>query len=149
MSDDYQDEFIYLTEEEFVGLDDENKLSYIRSFMSQLKIYKAMAETNCEECIHYLQTVHDVNIDLFFDDWRGCTDNCNECTKADQVEMCKTQFEIMSHLANEVADISDKLNKLIKFNYVKTESGAELYEDMKEAVRNKRRVAKNNPDMFQ
>ena len=149
MSDDYQDEFIYLNENEFSGLKDDEKWNYVRSFMTQLKIYRDMAHKNCEECIHFLQTIHDVNLDLFFDDWRGCVENCDECNKQDQVEMCQTQFEIMSHLANEVADIGDKLNKLIKFNYVKDEHGKEIYEDMKQAVRNKRRDKDIGTTMFQ
>ena len=60
-----------------------------------------MSNKNCSECIHFLQTIHDVNIDLFFDDWRACADNCDECTKQNRVEMCNTQFELISHLASQ------------------------------------------------
>jgi hypothetical protein len=147
MSDEDSD-YVYLSEEEFLELRPEEKWSYLKSLMVQTKQYKIMSDKNCAECIHFLQTVHDVNIDLFFDDWRACAEHCDECNKLNQVEMCNTQFELISHLANEIADLSDKVNRLIKYNFVKSVKGKELYEEMTQEVEFRKRGKENADGLF-
>ena len=100
--------FTLLTEEEFKELDDAAKWNYIEVLIKQLYEFKVMADNNCEECIHKLQTSRDVNVDLYFDDWRECAKHCDECGQEEKVNMCNTQFSVLNHLANLVFEIQVK-----------------------------------------
>ena len=124
------DEFLFLTKKEFEKLKDNSKWNYIEGLLKILKDTKIMADKNCDDCIYRLQTTSDVNIELFFEDWRNCSDNCDECGIEQLKEMCQVQFELMSHIANSLINIQNRQNMLVKFIYRKDESGKEILKKM-------------------
>jgi hypothetical protein len=107
-----------------------------------------MADKNCEDCIHRLQTSRDVNIDLFFDDWRECANNCDECNIDNLKQMCDVQFQIMNHIANILFELQLKQNRLVQFMYRKDPKGKEILEEMKKAHEEAQKRDKRSDDMF-
>ena len=140
--------FTLLSEEEFKELDDSAKWNYIGVLVKQLYELKVMADSNCEECMYKLQTSRDVNVDLFFDDWRECAKNCAECGQEELVNMCDTQHSIMNHLANLVFELQVKQNRLEQFLYKKDPQGQEILEEMKKAKEEAQKKDKHADDMF-
>jgi hypothetical protein len=123
--------FLYLVKKEFEELDNESKWNYTQGLTKQLDDYKIMAEKSCGDCIYRLQTTSDVNVDLFFEDWRSCSDECDKCNTQQLKQMCQTQFELMSHMANSLLELQMKQNMLVKFLYRNDESARKLFEMMK------------------
>jgi hypothetical protein len=117
---------IYLNKNEFKELDEKSKWNYIEGLMKQLNDYKIMADSNCGDCIYRIQTKTDVNIDLYFEDWRTCAKNCDYCNIESLKEMCQTQFELINHMANSLVELQMKQNMLVKFLYRKDDSGKKL-----------------------
>ena len=117
---------IYLNKNDFEGLDEKSKWDYIEGLMKQIDDYKIMADSNCGDCIYRIQTHTDVNIDLFFEDWRSCSNNCDDCNIEKLKEMCQNQFELMNHMANSLVELQMKQNMLVKFLYRKDDSGKKL-----------------------
>lgn len=126
------DEYIYLTEKEFMELEDKSKWNYIESFKKMLIQYKNMAETNCSECEHKLITVSDINIGMFFEDWRGCSENCDECGEEEKTEMCQIQFELMNHLANSLISLEKKFNMITKIMLTKDKEPSDFLKEFEE-----------------
>ena len=141
-------DFTHLSEDEFKELDDATKWNYVESLVKQTYEYKVMADQNCDECTYRLQTSRDVNVDLFFDDWRECAKNCEECTKEELVSMCDMQYQVMNHLANMVFEIQVKQNRLVQFLYKKDPKGQEILEEMKKAKEEAQKKDKQADDMF-
>ncbi len=137
-----------LSEEEFKELDDKSKWNYIQTLIKQIYDYKMMADKNCEDCIYRLQTSRDVNIDLFFDDWRECTNYCDECDVDKLKQMCDVQFQIMNHIANILFELQLKQNRLVQFMYRKDPKGKEILEEMKKAHDEARKKEEESGDMF-
>ncbi len=140
--------FSLLSQEEFQELDDEEKWNYIEALVKQLYEYKVMADQNCDDCMYRLQTSRDVNVDLYFDDWRECANNCDECDQETLKEMCEVQFQIMNHLANLVFEIQVRQNRLVQFLYKKDPRGKEILEEMKKAKEEAEKREKKAGDMF-
>lgn len=140
--------FTLLTEEEFQELDAVAKWNYVEILIKQLYEFKVMADNNCEDCIYRLQTSRDVNVDLFFDDWRECAKNCDECGKEELVNMCDTQYQVLNHLANMVFEIQLKQNRLVQFLYKKDPKGQEILEEMKKAKEEAQKRDKHADNMF-
>jgi hypothetical protein len=140
--------FTLLTEEEFKELDAAAKWNYIEMLVKQLYEFKVMADHNCDECMYRLQTSRDVNVDLFFDDWRECAENCDNCGKEELVNMCSTQYQVLNHLANLVFEIQVKQNRLVQFLYKRDPKGQEILEEMKKAKEEAQKRDKHADDMF-
>ena len=94
------EEIDFLTEKEFEELSDQDKWNLIQTLKKIIEDLKIRADKNCEECEKTLLTADDINIDLFFQDWRNCAEHCDECSSEDLVNMCETQFQLMNHIAN-------------------------------------------------
>lgn len=137
-----------LSEEEFKELDNKSKWNYIQTLVKQIYDYKIMADKNCEDCIYRLQTSRDVNIDLFFDDWRECANNCDECDVDNLKQMCEVQFQIMNHIANTLFELQLKQNRLVQFMYRKDPKGKEIFDEMKKAHEEAQKREKRSDDMF-
>ena len=73
------EEIIELAEKEFRELNEKEKWQLMQAIKSILQDLMIKAEKNCEKCEHNLLSVDDINIDLFFQDWRSCGEHCDEC----------------------------------------------------------------------
>ena len=104
------DDFLFLNEKEFEELENKEKWNYVNSLLTLLKDKQIMVDKNCGECIYRLQTKTDINLELFFEDWRSCSDNCDECNIETLKEMCHTQFDIMNHISNSLVELQMKQN---------------------------------------
>ena len=69
----------FLTEKEFNDLKEVSKWNYVSSLYKLISQLKIQAEKNCEECEKQMLDVHDLNIDYLFEDWRSCSQQCDEC----------------------------------------------------------------------
>jgi len=96
------------------------------------------AEKNCEKCEKHLITPEDINIDMFFEDWRECADNCDECKKEDQVFMCEVEFQLMSHLAEAITRLTSKVNILTKLYLEQDKDGSKFIEDFVKEQKSKK-----------
>ncbi|MFX1259348.1 MAG: hypothetical protein ACFFAN_15950, partial [Promethearchaeota archaeon] len=94
-----------MTEKEFRELSEIDKWKLIQTIKKFIQDLKIKADKNCSECEKNLLTVDDVNIELFFQDWRACAENCDECDKEEQINMCQLQFELMNHIANTLLEL--------------------------------------------
>ena len=123
------DEFLFLTKKEFEELEEKYKWDYAEGVKKMYKDTKIMADKNCDECMYRLQTTSDINIEMFFEDWRTCIDNCDNCDDCNITElkgMCQTQFELINHIANSLVELQMKQNMLVKFIYRRDDSGKEI-----------------------
>ena len=84
------EEIDFLTEKEFKELSDQDKWNLIQTLKKIIGDLKIRADKNCEECEKTLLTADDINIDLFFQDWRNCAEHCDKCSSEDLVNMCET-----------------------------------------------------------
>jgi len=118
-------------------LEDKAKWNYINSLLKLLKDKQIMAEKNCDECIYRLETTTDVNLELFFEDWRECSGNCDECNIETLKEMCNTQLDIMNHMSNSLIELQMKQNMLVKFVYRRDDSGKKILKGLLKASKRK------------
>lgn len=70
--------------------------------------------------------VDDINVDLLFEDWRECSENCDTCGREERVYMCNMQFELINLLANSLSELRDRQNSLANLVLKKDEDGAKL-----------------------
>jgi len=131
------DDFLFLTKNEFEELEKKHKWNYIESLLKMLKDQKIMVDKNCEECPFKLQTTTDINIELFFEDWRVCSEYCDECDIEKLKQMCQNQFELLNHVSNSLIELQKKQNMLVKFIYRRDESGKEILKEMLKAKKKK------------
>lgn len=122
----------FLSEKEFRELKEESKWNYIKSLYKVIEDLEIRAEKNCEECESRLIDVHDLNIDYLFEDWRSCSENCDECSQEEQVYMCDLQFQLMNHIANSLVRLRERQNALAKLVIRKDEKGSELLKKIAE-----------------
>jgi hypothetical protein len=142
------EEIIDLTEREFNSLSKVEKWKLLQSIQSILKELKIRAEKNCGECEKTFLTHQDINIDLFFQDWRDCKERCDVCGEEEKRNMCQVQFELMNHIANSLLEVQRKQNLLTELVMKRDDAGSKLLEEFmkkSEALRKKNRRAE---DMF-
>lgn len=123
----------FLTEKEFKALDDESKWKYVKHIVGRNKELKIQADKNCAMCEKNLIDVNDLNIDYLFEDWRECKKYCNEtgkCSKENQIRMCDLQFQLISFLANSIANIRDRQNALTKLVLSQSKKGNKFLDDV-------------------
>jgi len=123
------EDIIDLTENEFKELSEEDKWKLISTVKKVIQDLRVKADKNCEECEKAFLSAEDLNIDLFFQDWRECSEQCDECGEEEKKNMCQTQFELMNHIANTLLDIQRKQNLLTKLVIKRDEKGSELLQE--------------------
>lgn len=102
--------------EEFFELEQDKKKKYLDFLYKEIQVLEQQAEKNCSDCFYKITATDAVVIDLHLDDWRQCRNNCDECTKEDQVQMCNLQFEIIDFLANEILRLQKSLRAVAKLS---------------------------------
>lgn len=143
------EEIDYLTEKEFKELSDKDKWSLIQTLRKILEDLKIRADKNCAECEKNLLSVDDINIDLFFQDWRNCAEHCDECSIEDLVNMCETQFQLMNHIANTLLELQRKQNVLTQIVLKRDETGSKLLKDFMKKKEDLEKKDKRSSDMYQ
>lgn len=106
------------------------------------------AMRNREECEKTALSTHDVNIDLFFEDWRECANHCDECSKEDQRTMCEIQFQLLNHISNTLINLQEKHNLLTNIVLKKDEKGSELLQAFKKEYERKRQANKLTDNLY-
>jgi hypothetical protein len=127
--------------EEFKNLSEKEKWDLFQTMKKLIGDLKIRADKNCEECEKNLLTADDINIDLYFQDWRNCAEHCNECTNEDLVNMCETQFQLMNHIANTLLELQRKQNVLTQIVLKRDETGSRL---LKEFMKKKEELEKKD-----
>jgi hypothetical protein len=135
--------------EEFKNLSDIEKWNLIQTIKKILTELKIRADKNCEECEKNLLSVDDINIDLFFQDWRECANHCEECGEEEKRNMCQLQFELMNHIANSLLELNRKQNLLTQIVLKKDESGSKLLKEFLEKKEESMKKDKRTDDMYQ
>ena len=139
----------FLTEEEFKELHENEKWDLIQNLKKVLQELRIRAEKNCEECEKTFLTAEDINIDLFFQDWRACAENCEECGDEEKTNMCQIQFELMNHIANTLLEIQRKQNILTQIVLKRDETGSALLKDFMKKKEEYDKKSKESNDIFQ
>jgi len=143
------EEIIGITEEEFREINDKEKWQLMQTIKKLIQDLKIKAEKNCEECEHNLLSVDDINIDLFFQDWRSCTEQCEECGEEEKRNMCQLQFELMNHIANSLLELQRKQNILTQLILKQDETGSKLLKDFMKKKEDSDKKDKNSYDIYQ
>ena len=143
------EDYYFLAKNEFLEIENDDKWNYIQSLMKLINDYKIQAEKNCLECENNLLSSHDLNIDMYFEDWRECSEHCDKCSKDDRTTMCDTQLNVMNHMANSITNLEEKLNALTKVVLYKNQDGQELIEKWKEELDKESSKSKDSQSMFQ
>lgn len=138
-------EIIDLTEKEFRELSETEKWRLLETIKKLIRDLKIKADKNCEDCEKNLLTVDDVNIDLFFQDWRSCAEYCDECGEEEKRNMCHIQFELMNHIANTLLELQRKQNVLTQLILKRDETGSKL---LKEFMKKKEDYEKKDEDSY-
>ncbi|MBY8982184.1 MAG: hypothetical protein KGD57_04485 [Candidatus Lokiarchaeota archaeon] len=120
----------FLSEKEFEDLKESSKWSYLKSLYKLIEDLNIRAEKNCEACEQNMINPHDVNIDFLFEDWRNCSEHCDECGEEEKVLMCDLQFQVINHVANSLAEIRERQNALAKIVLKKSDQGSKLLDDI-------------------
>ncbi|MGB5911950.1 MAG: hypothetical protein WBH31_12220 [Promethearchaeia archaeon] len=139
------EEIIDLTENEFRELYETEKWRLLETIKKLIHDLKIKADKNCEDCEKNLLTVDDVNIDLFFQDWRSCAEYCDECGEEEKRNMCHIQFELMNHIANTLLELQRKQNILTQLILKRDETGSIL---LKEFMKKKEGHEKKDEDSY-
>ena len=135
------DEYAFLSEKEFRELDEKSSWKYVNSLKLVIDDFKIKAEKNCSECEQYHLDPGDLNIQMMFEDWRWCTDNCDKCGKEEQVFMCDLQFQVMSHIAEEMNSLRNKINGLVKYMLKSDDAGKKLVENFSKGMEDRNNSA--------
>jgi len=143
------EEIIDITEKEFRELSEKDKWQFIQTIKKLIQELKIRADKNCEECEKTLLSVDDINIDLFFQDWRACSESCDECGEEEKRNMCQIQFELMNHIANTLLEIQRKQNILTQIVLKRDETGSALLKDFMKKKEEYDKKGKESNDMFQ
>jgi hypothetical protein len=142
------EEIINLTEKEFKSLSDSDKWKLFQSIKSLLKDLQIRADKNCEECEKTFLTHQDINIDLFFQDWRECKERCEECGEEEKRNMCQIQFELMNHIANSLLEVQRKQNLLTELVMKRDDAGSKLLHEFAKKAESLKKKEKRADDMF-
>jgi len=121
-------DYCYISEKEFKELEVKAKWNYADSLHKIINELQTQADKNCSECEKYLLADHDINIDLLFEDWRECKDNCEECGEEEKLFMCRLQFDLLNHFAQEIGNLRLKLNGLAKAILKKDDTSKKILE---------------------
>ena len=143
------EEIDFLTEKEFEELSDQDKWNLIQTLKNIIGDLKIRADKNCKECEKTLLTADDINIDLFFQDWRNCAEHCDECSSEDLVNMCETQFQLMNHIANTLLELQRKQNVLTQIVLKRDETGSTLLKDFMKKKEDLEKRDKSSSDIYQ
>jgi len=143
------EEIDFLTEKEFEELSAKDKWNLIQTLKKSIGDLKIRADKNCDECEKTLLTADDINIDLFFQDWRNCAEHCDECSSEDLVNMCETQFQLMNHIANTLLELQRKQNVLTQIVLKRDETGSKLLKDFMKKKEDLEKKDKSSTDMYQ
>lgn len=143
------EEIIGLSEKEFRELNDKEKWQLMQTIQKLIQELNIKAEKNCEECESNLFALGDINIDLFFQDWRSCTEQCEECSDEEKKNMCQLQFELMNHIANSLLELQRKQNVLTQLILKKDETGSKLLKDFMKKKEDSDKKDKNSYDIYQ
>ncbi|TXT54172.1 MAG: hypothetical protein BAJALOKI1v1_2210005 [Promethearchaeota archaeon] len=141
-------DILELTEDEFKQMSDSDKwelISFIKKVIEDLKI---RADKNCEECEKTYLTAEDINIDLFFQDWRECAERCEVCGKEEMRNMCQLQFELINHLANSLLDVQRKQNLLTQLVIKRDEAGSKLLNEFLKKANEEKKKDKRLDDLY-
>lgn len=142
------EEIINLTEKEFKSLSDSDKWKMLQSIKSILKDLQIRADKNCEECEKTFLTHQDINIDLFFQDWRECKERCEDCGEEEKRNMCQIQFELMNHIANSLLEVQRKQNLLTELVMKRDDAGSKLLNEFAKKAEALKKKDKRADDMF-
>ena len=123
---------VLLSEDEFEDLNDEYKWNYVHGLYKIIKLLQIRADKNCEECESEMLAMDDINIDLLFEDWRECSNHCDECNKETRTVMCQAQFELVNLIANSLAELRRRQNALANLVIKKDSRGSKLLKKMEE-----------------
>ena len=143
------EEIIGIAEKEFRELTEKEKWQLMLTIKTILQDLNIKAEKNCEKCEHNLLSVDDINIDLFFQDWRSCANNCDECGEEEKRNMCQLQFELMNHIANSLIELQRKQNVLTQIVLKQDETGSKLLKDFMKKKEDSEKDVKESDSMFQ
>ena len=135
--------------EEFKNLSEKEKWDLFQTMKKLIGDLKIRADKNCEECEKNLLTADDINIDLYFQDWRNCAEHCNECTNEDLVNMCETQFQLMNHIANTLLELQRKQNVLTQIVLKRDETGSKLLKDFMKKKEDLEKKDKHSDALYQ
>jgi hypothetical protein len=142
------EEIIKLSESEFKSLSESDKWKLLKSIQSILKDLKIRAEKNCGECEKTFLTAQDVNIDLFFQDWRECKERCDICGEEEKRNMCQVQFDLMNHIANSLLEVQRKQNLLTELVMKRDNAGSKLLNEFMKKTEALKKKDKRADDMF-
>ncbi|MFW9947990.1 MAG: hypothetical protein ACFFDX_14290 [Candidatus Odinarchaeota archaeon] len=143
------EEIVDLTEKEFMELSETEKWKLMESIKKLIRDLKIKADKNCEDCEKNLLTVDDVNIDLFFQDWRSCAEYCEECGEEEKRNMCHIQFELMNHIANTLLELQRKQNVLTQVVLKRDETGSKLLKEFMKKKEDHEKKEKDSYDIYQ
>ncbi len=143
------EEIIDLKEKEFKEISESEKWKLIQTIKKIFEDLKIKAEKNCAECEKNLLTAEDINIELFFQDWRDCAEHCDECGQEEKINMCQVQFELMNHIANTLLELQRKQNLLTQLILKRDETGSKLLKDFMKKKEELTERDKSSDDMYQ
>jgi hypothetical protein len=147
--DEMAEDLDYITEKEFKDLSDNEKWKLIQNIKKVIQDLRIRAEKNCEECEKTFLTAEDINIDLFFQDWRACAENCDECGEEEKINMCQLQFELINHIANTLLEIQRKQNMLTQLVLKRDETGSKLLKEFSKKREEIEKKDKRADDLYQ
>jgi len=127
----------FLSEKEVRELDKKDTWKYISFLIKKIEELKIKAEKNCSQCNALLMGSDDLNIELFFEDYRACQEHCDKCGKEERVLMCELQHEILNHMAEQIHQLQYKLNMLVNGVLRKDDIGEELLAKLQKAIKEK------------
>ena len=139
----------YLSEKEFKELLEKDKWNFVEILKKKIEALQIKADKNCAECEKNYLTVDDINIELFFEDWRACADHCDECSDEERVHMCDLQFQLINHIANALLEVQRKQNMLTQIVLKRDETGSTLLKEFykeKEEIKKKDKHGKHGKD---
>jgi len=140
----------HITEKEFTELDEANKWSLVQQASKIIRDYRIQADKNCEKCKTHLQIdINDVNIDLLFEDWRACSEFCDDCGVEEKRNMCQLQFDIMNHLAQGLFECGHKINNITELIMKSEKGGSQLLKQLKESLTKEKIRSSYSEDLYQ
>jgi hypothetical protein len=142
------EDILSLTEKEFKELSEKDKWQLMEAIKRILQDLKIRADKNCEECEKTYLTAEDINIDLFFQDWRECTEHCDECGEEEKRNMCQLQFELMNHIANSLLEVQRKQNLLTQLVLKRDEAGSKLLNEFMKKTEDNKKKDKRADDLY-
>jgi len=135
--------------EEFKKISETDKWKIVQTLRKMVLDLKIKADKNCEECEKNLLSADDLNIDMFFEDWRECSEHCSECGEEEKIYMCEIQFQLMNHIANSLLELQRKQNLLTQLVLKRDETGSQLLKDFMKKKEAQDEKDKDSSDLYQ